>query len=721
MGYLSEFVVQIQKKDLRKFLILWEEYMMSDHVDPAEFAQLLKALKDSDFAKPVGQIVETAVPLWQTIENSSMRYEILRLLLDLQTTNSPALADLAQSMLESAHAAHPRFHEFLKLIGLKSRENFQGAISKYDLLVHFKPGNVVYHTGGWATGEILDVSFVREHLTLEFENARGKKDLSFTNAFKTLLPLPPTHFLARRFLNPDLLEKEGREDPTALIKLLLRDLGPKTAKEIKDELCDLVIPEVDWNKWWQNARSKLKKDPLVESPESVKEPFSLRHSERSSIERFEESLRKEQGSEKLILTLYNFLKEHPELLREAAQKASLYEKLLSLTTSLTLTDAQRLQVHSMFSLFFDAEKEAPILHTIVSSSASPANLVLEGDIIALKKRALIAIKDYRSDWVHLFKTLLFTIGNSQLRDYLIKELNRSEHRAELQSAISSLIQDPLRHPELFVWYFQKICDQGEGLPYQNPEGRREFFEVFLTLYCQLEGQSQHRDIQKKMYAMLSGDRYRLVRDLLEGSPLVFAQELLLLASKSHSLTNDMMILRSLTAVVHPSLGRDREDMRHRGQEELWTTEEGYRRVQERIQQIANVEMVDNAREIEAARALGDLRENSEFKFAKEKQRQLQIELRTLSQQLQKARLLTYDDIPENEVGIGTVVTLENVGTGEKACYTVLGPWDADPDQGILALHSKFVEAMVGKKPGETFPFREEKFRVKTIAPYLKRE
>ena len=76
--------------------------------------------------------------------------------------------------------------------------------------------NIVFHAGGWGTGEIVDVSFVREHLVIEFENVSGRKDISFANAFKTLIPLPSHHFLARRFSNPDQLEKEGREDPVAL-------------------------------------------------------------------------------------------------------------------------------------------------------------------------------------------------------------------------------------------------------------------------------------------------------------------------------------------------------------------------------------------------------------------------------------------------------------------------------------------------------------------------
>ena len=141
----------------------------------------------------------------------------------------------------------------------------------------------------------------------------------------------------------------------------------------------------------------------------------------------------------------------------------------------------------------------------------------------------------------------------------------------------------------------------------------------------------------------------------------------------------MKILRSLTEVVHPSLAppKQRRGVKEDDQnEEIWTTEEGYLKVQERIRQIGTVEMVENAREIEAARALGDLRENSEFKFAQERRTRLQSELKTLSSQLNRARIITPDDIHMDEVGIGNTVNVKD-SKGNKTLYTILGPWDTD--------------------------------------------
>src|SRR5947208_2852492 len=100
MGYLEDFQEQLDKNDFRKFFQLWEEYCTAESVDPAELMDLLTAIKKSEMAKTFGQYVETALPLWQTITDEEASYQVLRLLIDLQNTNSQVLGDLVYSVLE---------------------------------------------------------------------------------------------------------------------------------------------------------------------------------------------------------------------------------------------------------------------------------------------------------------------------------------------------------------------------------------------------------------------------------------------------------------------------------------------------------------------------------------------------------------------------------------------------------------------------------------------
>ena len=236
MTYLGDFEVRIEKNDYPGFLKLWEEYCYSDEFEAEEFKKILQKSLASPLSHPFGKHVEKGVILWKKILDSKDSHDVLKLIFQIQTTHSNSLFEMAIDYLKNAYPNDPLFQEKLRIIGLRPGEPFQGAISNYELLTHMKKGAFVYHKGGWGASEILDISLIREELALECEHVAGTKHLSFSNAFKTLIPLPSTHYLARRFGDPDLLERQAKENSTEIIRTLLIDLGPKTAAEIKEEL-----------------------------------------------------------------------------------------------------------------------------------------------------------------------------------------------------------------------------------------------------------------------------------------------------------------------------------------------------------------------------------------------------------------------------------------------------------------------------------------------------
>ena len=715
MSYLKDFQTQISNHDYPAYIRLWEEYCMSDEVDPNELKAIFVAVKGSEFREPFGKYVEKIIPLCELLPESPKKHELFKLIIDLETTNHEQLRQYVMDYLIQRHGQDPGFSEKIRLIGLRGKEKFQGAVANFELLNHMKKGNFVFHTGGWGAGEILDVSMIREQLSVEFEHVSGKKDISFTNAFNTLIPVPNDHFLALRFGNPDLLEKNARENPVEVVRLLLRDLGPKTAAEIKDELCELVIPEQDWVKWWQNTRSKIKKDTMIEAPNELKHPFVLRTAEVSHEERFRKQLEGRPEINELIQIIYTFIRDFPEILKNSDFTIFIQSKLQEALTNPDLTEGQRLQLH-FFLEDLSAEKNYLPVQEIVKDSKNMEALVQSIDIVAHKKRILIVAHKIRSNWKELFLNLLFTVEQNPLRDYIFSELFKPETEKELTKKLEDLWVHPSRYPEMFVWYFQKAISE-KNLPFGDTKGKNRLFEAFFVLLCHAEQSPAHRDLAKKMYGILTSDRYGVVRNIMQGANLETIQEFLLLASKCHTLSDhDMKILHSLAEVVHPSLAqlRKKQDLDNIT---IWTTENGFKKVKERIQQIATVETVQNAREIEVARSHGDLRENAEFKAALEKRDRLQSELKALSDQLNRSRILTKLDINTDEVGVGCIIDCKNK-KGDSISYTLLGPWDADPDKGILSFQSKLAQEMSGLAVGDKFQFQGEEFTITAIRSYL---
>lgn len=720
MSYLEEFQLLIEEGKLADFLRLWEEYCMADQVDGKELVEVLQLIKNSSFSQTFGQFAETALPLWQKVQDQTLAGDVLRLILDLQTTNSPLLADLATDFLKRHYGGHKHFNEKLRIVGLLTRRAFQGAISNYELLTHMDKRKFVFHTGGWGVGEVMDISLLREHVVLEFEGITALKDLSFENAFKNLSPLPSEHFLSRRFGDPDALEKEGKEDQVGLIRLLLKDLGPKTAQEIKEELCELVIPEEDWTKWWGAARTKLKKDTKIRSPKSAKEPFVLQEEAVPHEVRFKEALNKVKGIDETILVIYNYTRDFPEVLKNLELKQQLKNRLLEGLEGderlPELSISRKIQITFLLEDIFPDEfpQASATLIKQVDNVEAILNLI---EILAFKKRTLIVVQEHREDSGSIFLHLLFAVQQNPLRDYIFKTLEADESKKELlKEKIHELLNKMTLYPEAFYWYFQKIV-ANEEIPYNDKESRYQFLEALLILLHFIEDKGDYRELIKKIHHLLTTKRYEVIRTIIEGATIDYLNEFLLLASKCQSFSkHDQRIFQSLAEVVQPSMSKKKKIPKEEI-EIIWTTQEGYQKLQERIHHIGTVETVDNAREIEAARALGDLRENAEYKFALERRSRLQAELKTLTQQLNKARILTKEDVSNEKVGVGAIVNLLD-SKGKQITYTLLGPWDADPDQHVLSFQSKLAQAMIGHKKGETFDFQGEHYTVKEIKSYL---
>jgi transcription elongation GreA/GreB family factor len=110
---------------------------------------------------------------------------------------------------------------------------------------------------------------------------------------------------------------------------------------------------------------------------------------------------------------------------------------------------------------------------------------------------------------------------------------------------------------------------------------------------------------------------------------------------------------------------------------------------------------ENTKEIGVARSYGDLRENFEFKAAKEMQAVLMRRKAELEQMLERARGSNFENADLSQVSIGTKVTLRESDSGRTLEYTILGAWDSAPEQNIVSYQTAIGQALLGKKPGQT--------------------
>src|SRR5262245_19894773 len=107
------------------------------------------------------------------------------------------------------------------------------------------------------------------------------------------------------------------------------------------------------------------------------------------------------------------------------------------------------------------------------------------------------------------------------------------------------------------------------------------------------------------------------------------------------------------------------------------------------------------KEIQRAREYGDLRENAEYKAAKERQSYLQARLGQLHRRLAALSMVNLDRIPRDKVGLGSTVHMRETTSGEVVVYEIVTAEEADPAQGRISPSSPIGKSLLGHEDGDT--------------------
>ncbi|MCO5061953.1 MAG: GreA/GreB family elongation factor [Kiritimatiellae bacterium] len=131
-----------------------------------------------------------------------------------------------------------------------------------------------------------------------------------------------------------------------------------------------------------------------------------------------------------------------------------------------------------------------------------------------------------------------------------------------------------------------------------------------------------------------------------------------------------------------------------------TSKRSFRERQQQLDHILSVEIPKVARDIALARSYGDLRENHEYKAAKEAQTILFRRRDELMQELRRVTPSDFRGFSTDKAGVATTVTL-SYEDGRQERYHILGAWDGDTARGIISSTSRMAEALIGHSAGET--------------------
>ena len=149
-----------------------------------------------------------------------------------------------------------------------------------------------------------------------------------------------------------------------------------------------------------------------------------------------------------------------------------------------------------------------------------------------------------------------------------------------------------------------------------------------------------------------------------------------------------------------------------------TSVHSFHELQRRLQNLIDVEIPDNEEAIKTAKAHGDLSENSEFKAAKERQRELGRLRADLERKVANLKAEDYAMVTvKNTVVPGCAVTIQYLADNHTEEFIILGLLDNDPDRNQISYDTPLGQALVGKEVGEqvTLPNRKEA-TIEAVAP-----
>jgi transcription elongation factor GreA len=124
------------------------------------------------------------------------------------------------------------------------------------------------------------------------------------------------------------------------------------------------------------------------------------------------------------------------------------------------------------------------------------------------------------------------------------------------------------------------------------------------------------------------------------------------------------------------------------------------------------------KEIKRAREFGDLRENSEYQTALQRQTMVKARIRELRQRLSEVASIDLSKVPRGKVGYGSIVVLFDAARDEEVTYRLVTPEESDPPSGMISTVSPVGRSLMGKEEGDevtvTTPAGSRTFEIKRL-------
>jgi transcription elongation factor GreA len=568
----------------------------------------------------------------------------------------------------------------------------------------------------WGCGRITTVDTIFGRLTIDFQSKPGHTmDLAF--AAEQLKPISSDHILARKTADISTLRQMAALNHLDLIKLVLKSFGGRATV---DQIQQVLVPDIiadDWKKWWEVAKRELKKDGHFLVPLKKSDPIVYQEKEISLQERLLAEFRACKGL-KARLTVASELLKNAEDLADKQTAGTEAVKLLNTE----ITSHQRTQPALALEAIFVRDDiraacglpapESDITVATIWSQSIKLGPLLEQVPAAKHKRVLQSFKESSPDHWHEVVLASLNYVSAKICGECTGLLILEGKLEQLKELLARLISQHQASSELLLWLAKERSDTFADI--LGPE-------VFRAMLTAMERDQFNERKSNRLRDFILDDQELLV-ELIESADIEVIKDLTRALQLSPSF--DDMDKRSLLAriVKHFPAVQSLISGEHTRQESpLIVSWESLERRKQEYNELVQKKIPANSREIAVARSYGDLRENHEYKAAKEMQKMLMRRKGELEAQLVRARGTDFANPRTDVVSIGSQVRVTDPATQHPETFAILGAWDFDVEKHIISYLSPIGQALLNKKAGDEVEFdadgAKKRYRIESIEPH----
>jgi transcription elongation factor GreA-like protein/transcription elongation GreA/GreB family factor len=597
------------------------------------------------------------------------------------------------------------------------------SIEDFETNIAFDKGTFVFQNSTNRIGRIRSIDETDVIVDFAGQSTKQGSRLSTSMAFKSLQALPKGHIWVLKSAVPreKLYEKVIEDVSWTLMVLMTSYSGKITLKEIKAELVPSILAPKQWTSWQAKAKKELMANPLFDLSTVETDTFILRSTPVSYEEKQLSVFRSEKDLYDKIKRLKDFITNKGDV-----ESDFFFE-----------------MVKYFSDMFFEengAMKPIVDVDDVIFSSF----LLLE-DLVMRRNMNFLSFPDTLGfatlferavDPVAIFSEIKDSEIKKSFIDHVVEEVDKwPKILAQLfPSYLTNYIPDIFRHhkkqtemAKVYRETAENFKEMGPTLLYLLRSGDPKlwaksgvtteqllFIELQLLDYANrlIENRkdvTENRKIAKILMSLLFDDRSILT--YIEDGEEEHAQKIYSLVANVFGLPGGKKIeIKHAISEKFPdfrffdekSSAKEKEAVIPTG---LFCSAASLEAKKKELEHIQHVELPEVAREIGSAREMGDLRENSEYKYGKEKQTLLNNTLRRLAEEIDRATVITKESVDGSKIGFGTKVSLiDHTKKDAKISYTIMGPWESNPDLSVINISAPFGRALANHTVGERFSF-----------------